>query len=598
MLTWVLAVAAGVAAAVWSYGARPSPLLGVVAALLRAVAVAGLVALILDATFGGRRLARPLVALDVSESWSRGNDTAFAAAQRHVRQGSSSDGLLLFGDSVRIGNAPPEPKDRASRVRPAVERALAAGRPLMVITDGELDDPEALRALSGGSSVVLVPRSGGVDGAVSELRVPRAVMAGDTIAIEVGVVAGAAGAPRGRLSVQLGDRSAVTSDVDSLGAHGERLVPVRLPLATPGGSLVLRAVLTLPGDVEPGNDTLATAIEVSAAAGAVLVSTAPDFDARELASVLRGTLSLPTRGFYRVAPGIWREDGALGPASDDAVRRAAREAPLLVLHGDTTIFGNPRTFARGALLLVAPPSAATGEWYPTGTPPSPMMSALSGSPWDSLPPLDVSPQMPTGTFEVLETRRARRLERRAAAVGWERPRRVVLVGGSGFWRWRFRGGVGSGVHAAFWGSVIDWLSAERADERAAVPVEGASREGRPVRWRRGGPGDTVVAVSLTRQAPPAQDSLVLRFAPGALFAESPPLPAGVYTATVRGGSSALVVNPTAERLPRRPSVQAGPVGSGTVLAEAPRLRGIGWIFAMVIVALCLEWILRRRLGLR
>lgn len=597
MLTWVLALAAGTAAAVWSYGTRPAPALAALAALLRGIAVAGLIALILDATAGGRRPARPLVALDVSRSWTRGNDSStFTAALDQARR--AGNGLLLFGDSARAATGGPRPLDRTSRVRPVVERALAAGRPLVVITDGEIDDPEALSALSGGSSVALLPRGTGVDGAVSELRVPRAVMAGDTVDIEVGVVAGPAGAPAGRLGVQLGDRAAVTSEVDSLGAYGERIVRVRLPLATSGGSHVLRAVLSVSGDVEPGNDTLATAIDVSAAAGAVLVSTAPDLDARELASVLRGTLSLPTRGFYRVAANAWREEGTLAAVTDDVVRRAAREAPLLVLHGDTTIFGNPRSFARGALLLVAPPAAATGEWYPTGTPPSPMMSALSGSPWDSLPPIDVSPQMPVGTFEVLETRRGRRLERRAAAVGWERPRRVVLVGGSGFWRWRFRGGVGSGVHAAFWGSVIDWLSAERADERAAVPVEGAIREGRPIRWRRGGPTDTVVAVHLTRLAPPAQDSLVLRFPPGVLFAESPPLAAGVYTATVRGGSSALVVNPTAELLPRRPSVREGPVGSGLVLTEAPRLRGIGWIFATVIVALCLEWILRRRLGLR
>jgi hypothetical protein len=423
-------------------------------------------------------------------------------------------------------------------------------------------------------------------------------MAGDTVAIEVGLVAGGKGAPAGRLLVQLSDREATSSDVEPLGAYGERLVRVRLPLGRVEGPLVLRAVLRAPGDVEPRNDTLATAIEVSAAAGAVLVSTAPDLDARELASVLRGTLSLPTRGFYRVAPGIWREEGTFAAVTDEAVRRAAREAPLLVLHGDTSLFGNPRTLARGALLLFAPPAVAAGEWYPTGTPPSPMMSALSGSAWDSLPPLDVSPQLPSGDFEILETRRARRLERRAAAMGWERPRRLVLVGASGFWRWRFRGGAGAGVHSAFWGSIIDWLSAERADMRAAVPVEGAIREGRPVRWRRGSPADTLVAVSLTRKSPPSSDSLTLRFAPGVLFAESPPLPSGEYLATVRGGSAALVVNPSAELLPRRPTVRAGPVGGGTVLADAPRLRGLGWIFALVILALCGEWVLRRRLGLR
>ena len=139
-----------------------------------------------------------------------------------------------------------------------------------------------------------------------------------------------------------------------------------------------------------------------------------------------------------------------------------------------------------------------------------MAAELGGSPWDSLPPLDVVPQLPQADFEILETRRARRLDRRVAAVGWEHPRRVVLVGASGFWRWRFRGGVGTGVHAAFWGSLIDWLSAERSDVRAAIPVNGGMRAGDPVRWRRGAPGDSVVPVSLTRNGAPA-DTFTLRF---------------------------------------------------------------------------------------
>jgi hypothetical protein len=45
-------------------------------------------------------------------------------------------------------------------------------------------------------------------------------------------------------------------------------------------------------------------------------------------------------------------------------------------------------------------------------------------------------------------------------------------------------------------------------------------------------------------------------------------------------------------------VVAGEIGTGEALTDAPRLRGIGWIFAIVIVSLCTEWIIRRRLGLR
>jgi hypothetical protein len=45
-------------------------------------------------------------------------------------------------------------------------------------------------------------------------------------------------------------------------------------------------------------------------------------------------------------------------------------------------------------------------------------------------------------------------------------------------------------------------------------------------------------------------------------------------------------------------VVEGEIGTGEAFTDAPRLRGIGWIFAVVIVSLCVEWIIRRRLGLR
>ena len=74
----------------------------------------------------------------------------------------------------------------------------------------------------------------------------------------------------------------------------------------------MRAVLTAPGDRTTANDSLSVAVDVMPGAGAVVVSTAPDYDVRDLATVLRGTVLLPTRGFYRVAPGRWREEGSLG----------------------------------------------------------------------------------------------------------------------------------------------------------------------------------------------------------------------------------------------------------------------------------------------
>ncbi len=597
MLIWIAALIAGVAAVVLVYGLKPGSGLALLSAALRLTAVTGLVALILNAALGAARPAPALVALDVSGSWLRdGDSTRFRSALDRARS-DANGALLLFGDSMRVDGGTVTPRDDASRVRPAVERAMAEGRPLRIYTDGELEDAEALAPLVGGSSVVVMRAEDGADAAISELRVVRATVGGDTLDVDVALTASVRGGPASRVTLSLGDRVLSTVPVDSIGPYGERVVRSRFPVPNVKGSILLRAALSAPGDRTPANDSLAVAIDVLPGAAAVLVSTAPDYDVRDLATVLRGTVLLPTRGFYRVAPGRWREESSLGNVTEEEVRRAAHEAPLLVLQGDTAVFGEPRNFARGSLMLVVPPSAS-GEWYATGAPASPMATALSGSPWDSLPPLEVSPLAVTGNFEVLETRRARRLERRVAAIGWERPKRTVLVAASGFWRWRFRGGAPAAAHSAFWGSTIDWLAAERADNRAATPADGAVREGQPIRWRRGSPADTVVTVALVRRGTTESDSLTLRFPTGSLFTESPPRAIGVYDITSRGGASVLVVNPSAEVLPRRPTVVDGEIGTGEALTDAPRLRGIGWIFAIVIVALCIEWIIRRRLGLR
>jgi hypothetical protein len=436
------------------------------------------------------------------------------------------------------------------------------------------------------------------DVAVADIRVVRATVGGDTLDVDVALTASGKGGPPSQLTVSLGDRAVSTIPVDSVGPYGERIVRTRIPVPNVTGSLLVSAALRATGDRTPSNDSLAVAVDVMPGAGAVVISTAPDYDVRDLAAILRGTVLLPTRGFYRVAPGRWREEGSLGLASEEDVKRAAREAPLLILHGDTAVFGDPRSLARGSLLLVAPPTTPNEEWFATGAPTSPMSTALGGSPWDSLPPLEVSPLAATPNFEILETRRARRLEKRVAAVGWERPKRVVLVPASGFWRWRFRSGAPAAAQSAFWGSIIDWLAAERADNRSASPADGAVREGQPIRWRRGLPTDTLVPLGLVRRGTNQADSITIHFSAGSLFAETPSRPAGVYDITSNGGSSVLVINASAEVLPRRPSVVDGDIGTGEALTDAPRLRGIGWIFAIVILSLCSEWILRRRLGLR
>ncbi len=600
MRSWVVAAVAALALALILYGwrepgrlARRAPLIA-----LRTIALALVIALLLDAPAGRARPLAVLVALDVSASWLRGGDSA--AWREAVRRSRAvgADSIYIFGDSARVDGVPRSPSDISSRARPAVERALAAGRPLVIVTDGEIDDPAELPALPAGSSIEVIGRSPLVDLAVVALDAPRAAVGGDTVELRVTVRAAEFAPESAELAFTLDGRSVASVAIDALGPRGERTVSARVPLTTSDGAHVLAATLAA-GDAEPANDTLATSIEIARAARAVLVSTRPDLDSRFMTTVLRGAISLPTRAYLRIASGEWRLEGPLTPVPEDEVRRAAREAPLLVLHGDTAHFGSPRAISAGALALVPNVRDTAGEWYPVAAPASPISSALSGIAWDSLAPLVASPTRARGDWEGVIVARARRFDRRAAIVGVERPRRVVTVSAAGFWRWRFRGGSSADAYDALWGSIFDWLAAQRADARAAVPSEGLVREGDAVRWVRGSGRDSVVIVRLQRRGAPAStDTVTLRFGDASSVAESAPLRAGVYDVSMTGGTAILVVNRSREVLPRTPTVQPGRVGEGAVVGERPRLRDSGWPIVIALAALCAEWLLRRRSGLR
>jgi hypothetical protein len=604
MLKWLVAAVAGVAIAVLLYGrresgrgARSAVLIG-----LRALAMTLLLALVLDAPSGPSRAPKPLVALDASASWERGGDSALWRRARERVARLSSDSLVLFGDSVRVARAPARPADDASRARALVERSLASGRALVLVTDGELDDPASLEQLPSGSRVEVVQRKPARDLAVMSLDAPRATVSGDTIDVRATLRNGPVAAPGGTLALRLGDSTIATATIDSLAPRAERTQTVRVSFGGPARAAVLTAIASVAGDVEKRNDSVAVPVDISRAAGAVLASTSPDFDSRFVLPVLRGAVALPTRAYFRVANGSWRQDGSLAPVSEAAVRAALRDAPLTIIHGDTSYFGAPRRVTTGSLALisVAPPTAADsiGEWYPVTTPPSPLSAVLAGIVWDSLPPVAVTGTAPTGEWEGLVVARGRRFDRRPIVVGSSvGGRRVVVTGASGLWRWRFRGGASADAYAALWGGIFDWLTAERPDSRAALPAEGVVRAGEMIRWRLGR-GDSVVKVVLERRGTAERDSLTLSFGAGTTVAESDPLPAGIYDVRSPGGDAVLVVNESRELLPRQPTVLSGATGRAAVLAEHHRLRDRGWAYMLLIALLCAEWLGRRRWGLR
>lgn len=531
MILWTLSLATGLALAALTYGLRvglPARLPFALRALVATIAMAMLV----DAPLGPARAARPWVGLDVSASWLASGDSArWVAARRAVDSllAAGADSVLLFGDSLRPGGAPGRPVDAASRVGPLVEAALAIGRPVVLVTDGLLDDPERVARLPRGSHVVVPGGRDADDAAVASFDAPLGALGGDTITVRVVVKAGAGGATARTARLMLDARTVAEVPVAALGAYEER--ELRLPVAVPAqdATRTLRFVLT-PGDVVPQNDSVRAELVVSGAAAAVLVSSAPDQDARFALAVLRGTRRGPVQGFWRVAPGQWRVDGTLRPVPESAVRAAVATAPLVVLHGDTALFGAPRGVSRGALVLIAPPAPAE-DYYTTGTGDSPLVAALAGVPWDSLPPLDVAPLRQAPQYPAIIARRARRLDERVVVGLSDGPRRVAVVPASGLWRWRLRGGRAADAFDAVWGSIFDWVGAESS---------------------RGAAGA----------------------APGA--------PPGV----------------SAEWVPRRPTVSAGAVGDGAPLDLAPRARTAWWLALVALLALCAEWLLRRRIGLR
>ena len=97
---------------------------------------------------------------------------------------------------------------------------------------------------------------------------------------------------------------------------------------------LLQSVVRVAADAEPRNDTLTVAIDVGDRPTAVFVSTAPDLDVREVLTVLRGALDVPTRAYLRVAPNVWRVEGRWPPSAKRV--RHARRAGMLILHGDTS----------------------------------------------------------------------------------------------------------------------------------------------------------------------------------------------------------------------------------------------------------------------
>jgi hypothetical protein len=173
-----------------------------------------------------------------------------------------------------------------------------------------------------------------------------------------------------------------------------------------------------------------------------------------------------------------------------------------------------------------------------------------------------------------------------------------VVAASGLWRWRARGGPARDAYDALWGAIAEWSTSVAVDVRPALPARRSLREGDAIEWLRSG-ADSVVALTLraaTGDTTPRP--LTLRVHGDARTAATPTLPAARYTGTMRGGSASFVVNASEELLPMRPPSHTVARGAPPGGLPAPPLAERWWSYVLALAALCGEWIIRRRAGLR
>lgn len=541
--------------------------------------------------------ARPLVLLDNSLSLA-------AAGGRWAEARRLADSLgeaRTFGDE-RPAGADTVPSRGRSRLGPALQAAAASDRPVIVITDGELEDarelpPDLLRR----AEVRVLPRAPVADLALTGVRGPARLTLGDSLALEV-EVAGVGGATADSVAVEAvaGGRTLGRGTARLRGGAGR--LTLRLPTrGLPAGEVVveLRRVGAADGDAR--TDRRLHLVTLVPTPGVVLLAAPADWDARFLLQALRSVTELPVQGFVRLDGTSWRSMRTLASVPEADVRKAAAGADLLVTTGAAAAEFPTAGRARwrwpggeGAARAVA------GDWYVTAGGTSPLAGALLGAPLDSFPPLTrlAEAEVPAGAWIGLQAQLGRRGAERAVIVGVERAgRREVLTAGDGFWRWAFRGGSSEQAYRAMVGATVSWLLGARERDGAPVrPVRAVVEQGRPVVFEWVGDAPPVAqAISFASGATTISDTL----RPGADGRAHEWLPPGVwrYRLPVGGEGVVAVEEYSGEFLPRAATVGdlPGPVAAAAAVRAA---RDWPWLLLLAVLCFAGEWYARRRLGLR
>jgi hypothetical protein len=547
---------------------------------------------------------RPLVLLDASLSlsapgghWSEARDSA-------KRWGE----VRTFGDErLSLDTVPVRGR---SLLAPALLAASASDRPVLVVTDGEIEDrrdiPPDILARSG---VRLFPREPRPDLAISRVSGPDRVSAGDSIPIEVLIQAIAGPAPD---LVPVEILSAKTRlarrSIRLSGPAGGR---ARIMVPSSGlsaGDHLLRVTLPRTGDAEPRTDTRIHLVTVAPTPGVVFLAGPADWDSRFLYRTLREVSQLPIRGYARLETGDrWRSMTDLRPVPAEQVRRAARRADLLVLKGGVGGLAEGSR-ARGIWRWPSGEGGETqvpGDWYLTPGDASPMVGAFLGQPVDSFPPaIQLSPmETGPGDWVALYAQLGRRGPQRPVVFGRQNGRvRQVVVAADGLWRWPFRGGSSEQSYRSWVAATASWLLAGVDSTRGmARPLQPVVANGRPVvfEWIGTGPA-TPLGIQWSGAAIASEESEradTLHF-DGDGRATVWLAPGEYRYRLITGGAGTVAVEQYSDELLPRPVALTAHEARATAPSTRTAARDWLWLFGICLLGLSGEWLARRRLGLR
>ncbi|HEY7615150.1 MAG TPA: hypothetical protein VH764_19300 [Gemmatimonadales bacterium] len=545
--------------------------------------------------------ARPLVLLDGSLSMGAPGGRWVEARDAARKVGE----VRLFGDEMILPDT--LPTRGRSLLGPALTAAAASDRPVVVMTDGEIEDaadlsPEQLERVS----ITLFPRTPRGDVAMVGLSGPSRVTAGDSIVLDVDIRS-IAGAPAESIRVEVGTSS------EHLAGRSIRLsqgAAAKVPLAVPSSAVgpgvhVLRVSIAPGADSEPRTDARLHLVTVARTPGVLLLAAPGDWDSRFLYRTLRDVAQLPVRGFVRLEGNRWRSMEDLAPVSLERVRQAARGADLLILKGDPGAIAEG-TGARGIWRWPSGERGAApvaGDWYLSAAEVSPIAGAFLGLPVDSFPPAtQLVPMQPAaGDWVGLTAQLGRRGAERPAMTGRQQGRvRSVTVGADGLWRWVFRGGSSEQSYRTWVASTASWLLGGADTVRGvAAPVRPVVQNGRPVvfEWTGSGPAVPTPVVWTTEGSGGPTRTDTLRF-DGAGRAPVR-LPPGEYRYRLgEGGGGVVAVEQYSDELLPRPLTLTARTAGAARPQHRTAARDWLWLFGLAIVALSVEWLARRRLGLR